>query len=106
MRWYPKDYYQEGFFKQELTRIWTSLDFYLLKLDGELSSCATFYETQNITTGNQSVSGLAQDCRVDELLRNFERRAEAFRGPNKKISFAQLIEKGLYYHISKVFFWL
>ena len=104
MRWYPKDYYQEGFFKQELTRIWTSLDFYLLKLDGELNSCATFYETQNITTENQSGSGLAQDCRVDELLRNFERRAEAFRGPNKKISFDQLIEKGLYYHISKVFF--
>ena len=104
MRWYPNDYNQQAFFKHELTRIWTSLDFYLLKLDGELSCWATFYETQNITTGNQSVSGLAQDCRVDELLRNFERRAEGFRGPNKKISFAQLIEKGLYYHISKVFF--
>ena len=85
-------------------RIDSDLDFYLLKLDGELSCWTTFYEIQNITTWNQSVPGLPQDCRVDELLPNFERRAEPFRGQNKKISFAQIIDKGLYYHISKVFF--
>ena len=47
---------------------------------------------------------VSQDCRVNELLPNFERRADPFRGQIKKFTCAHIIDKGLYYHISKVFF--
>ena len=82
----------------------SDLDFYLLKVDGELS-CWTRIQRRFMKSIKLHLeTKVSQDCRVNELLPNFERRAEPFRGQNKKISFAQIIDKGLYYHISKVFF--
>ena len=76
----------------------------MLKVDGELS-CWTRIQRRFMKSIKLHLeTKVSQDCRVNELLPNFERRAEPFRGQNKKISCAQIIDKGLYYHISKVFF--
>ena len=73
----------------------SDLDFYLLKVDGELS-CWTRIQRRFMKSIKLHLeTKVSQDCRVNELLPNFEWRADPFRGQINKFTCAHIIDKGL-----------